>query len=92
MDFGWFVCGSNLQFSSSMVDGDYFVLIDSSDKTINSLVETGGLSPWGNKDVKGYVRIRKSVDGKKAAKYYVSLTDGVHAIYDDPDNPKKADL
>jgi hypothetical protein len=75
-----------------MVDGDYFVLIDSSDSSLNSLLETGGLSPWGNKDVKGYVRIKKSVEGKTAAKYYISLTDGVHAIYDDPDNPKEADL
>ena len=86
------LCGSNAQYASSMVDGDYFVLIDSNDSSLNSLLETGGLSPWGNKDVKGYVRIRKSIKGKNAAKYYISLTDGIHAIYDDPDNPKEADL
>lgn len=86
------LCGSDAQYASSMVDGDYFVLIDSSDSALNSLLETGGLSPWGNKDVKGYVRIRKSIEGKDAAKYYIALTDGIHAIYDDPDNPKEVDL
>lgn len=86
------LCGSPSQYSSAVVDGDYFVLIDSGDETLNSLLESGGVSPWGNIDVKGYVRIKKTVEGKKGAKYYVSLTDGTHAIYDDPDNPKEADL
>lgn len=84
-------CGSNSQLSSSMVDGDYYILIDTADDTIYPLLESGGLSPWGNRDVKGYVRIQKLDDGKKT-KYYVALTDGIHAIYDDKDNPIESDL
>ena len=84
-------CGSEPKLSSTVVDGDYYILIDTTDDTIFPLLESGGLSPWGNKDVKGYVRIKRSEDGKKT-KYYVALTDGTHAIYDDKDNPVEVDL
>ena len=59
------LCGSPSQYSSAVVDGDYFILIDSDDETLNSLLESGGVSPWGNIDVKGYVRIKKTVEEKK---------------------------
>lgn len=84
-------CGSEPKLSSAVVDGDYYILIDTTDETIFPLLESGGKSPWGNRDVKGYVRIKKSDDGKKT-KYYVALTDGIHAIYDDKDNPVEVDL
>ena len=84
-------CGSEPKLSSTVVDGDYYILIDTTDDTIFPLLESGGLSPWGNKDVKGYVRIKRSEDGNKT-KYYVALTDGIHAIYDDKDNPVEVDL
>lgn len=84
-------CGSEPKLSSTVVDGDYYILIDTTDETLFPLLESGGKSPWGNRDVKGYVRIRKSEDGKKT-KYYVALTDGIHAIYDDKDNPVEVDL
>ena len=84
-------CGSEPKLSSSVVDGDYYILIDTTDETLFPLLESGGKSPWGNRDVKGYVRISKSEDGKKT-KYYIALTDGIHAIYDDKDNPVEVDL
>lgn len=84
-------CGSEPKLSSAVVDGDYYILIDTTDETLFPLLESGGKSPWGNRDVKGYVRIKKSDDGKKT-KYYVALTDGIHAIYDDKDNPVEVDL
>ena len=83
-------CGSEPKLSSAVVDGDYYILIDTADETIFPLLESGGRSPWGNRDVKGYVRISKSDDGKKT-KYYVALTDGIHAIYDDIFNPIQSD-
>ena len=85
-------CGSESKLSSSVVNGDYYILIDTSDDKIYPLVESGGKSPWGNADIKGYVRITKDVDEKKAAKYYVAITDGTHAIYDDLLNPKESSL
>lgn len=84
-------CGSEPKLSSTVVDGDYYILIDTTDETLFPLLESGGKSPWGNRDVKGYIRIKRSEDGKKT-KYYVALTDGIHAIYDDKDNPVEVDL
>ena len=84
-------CGSEPKLSSAVVDGDYYILIDTTDETLFPLLESGGKSPWGNRDVKGYIRIKKSEDGKKT-KYYIALTDGIHAIYDDKDNPVEVDL
>lgn len=85
-------CGSESKLSSAVDNGDYYILIDTSDDTIYPLVESGGKSPWGNANIKGYVRITKNVDEKKAAKYYVAITDGTHAIYDDLLNPKESSL
>ena len=85
-------CGSESKLSSAVINGDYYILIDTSDDKIYPLVESGGKSPWGNANIKGYVRITKNVDEKKAAKYYVAITDGTHAIYDDLLNPKESSL
>lgn len=86
------LCGSEYQQASSMVDGEYFMLIDTSSDVITQLTEKNPKSPWGGGDLKGYVRITKAVDGDQATKYYVALTDGRHAIYDDPDNQKEVGL
>ena len=43
-------CGSENKAPSTMKEGVYYVLIDS---TNTELVERGGKSSWGNKDVKG---------------------------------------
>ena len=80
-------CGNNNTYVSGVDDGDYYILIDTSDDTISPLVEKNSKSPWGGRDLKGYVRITKAGDGDKATKYYVALTDGTHAIYDDVFNP-----
>lgn len=80
-------CGNNNTYVSGVDDGDYYILIDTSDDTISPLIEKNSKSPWGGRDLKGYVRITKAGDGDKATKYYVALTDGTHAIYDDVFNP-----
>ena len=62
--------------STSLANGDYYVLIDSdnADEVLYpKLLESGGKSSWGNKEVQGFVRI--NVDGKKV-NYYISLHDG----------------
>ena len=49
--------------SSAVVDGDYYVLINTDTNAsgyLPKLLETGGRSPWGNQNVNGYVRINVS--------------------------------
>ena len=66
---------------ASALPGDsYYLEIDSSN---NDLLESGGTSSWGSRQVKGYVRM--TVDAASASEsgkvtYSVLLTDGVHGI------------
>ena len=49
--------------SSAVVDGDYYVLINTNNNAsekLPTLMEAGGKSPWGNQNVNGYVRIKVS--------------------------------
>lgn len=49
--------------SSAVVDGDYYVLINTDSNAsgyLPKLLESGGKSPWGNQNVNGYVRINVS--------------------------------
>ena len=49
--------------SSAVVDGDYYVLINTDTNAsgyLPKLLESGGKSPWGNQNVNGYVRINVS--------------------------------
>ena len=85
-------CGNNNTSASGMDDGDYYILIDTADESRLSLLDQGGKSSWGNRDVKGYVRVNVStVNDRKVTKFYVSLTDGMHGIYDNLANEKEAD-
>ena len=85
-------CGSENTYASGVDDGNYYVLIDTSDDKSN-LLDHGGKSSWGNREVKGYVRINVTTDveGRRNTKYYVALTDGTHGIYDDLSNQKESD-
>ena len=77
---------------SSAVDaGDYYILINTKDnarKNLPVLVDQGGKSSWGNRDISGYVRVNVSNDNsgtepKRVTKFYVAISDGTHGIYDD---------
>ena len=85
-------CGSGNTSASGVDDGNYYVLIDSANDT-SALLDQGGKSSWGNREVKGYVRINVTTDaeGRRNTKYYVALTDGTHGIYDDLSNQKESD-
>ena len=77
--------------SSALDNGNYFVLIDTSNAgNYPVLVDQGGKSSWGNRDVQGYVRINISTttatatkEPKRVTKFYVALSDGTHGIIDD---------
>lgn len=80
--------------SSAVATGkDYYVVIDtehSDDYPV--LLEQGGKSSWGNKNVKGYVRVHVTASGDRVkTDYFVALSDGTHAIKD-TDNPKRGSI
>lgn len=87
------LCGSSNQVSSSMNEGNYYVLIDTTSEITEELLEQGGKSPWGNQELKGYVRVNIATNakGQRVTKYYIALADGLHGIYDDITSPIEAD-
>ena len=86
--------------SSAVDDGDYYILINSKEgakESLPVLVDQGGKSSWGNRDVNGYVRVNVSttpgvdsnndgtyeVEPRRVTKFYVALSDGTHGLIDD---------
>lgn len=86
--------------SSAVDDGDYYILINSKEGAKDALpvlLDQGGKSSWGNRDVNGYVRVNIStipgedtdgdgdfeVEPKRVTKFYVALSDGTHGLIDD---------
>ena len=56
------ICGDTDRIVSSGVDaGDWYVLIDTSSDDMVNLLDQGGKSSWGNRDLKGYVRVHLSL-------------------------------
>ncbi len=85
--------GTDYETSSALPNGDYYIAIDSSvtDPAV-VLLEQGGKSSWGNKNVKGYVRVHVTASGDRVkTDYFVALSDGTHAIKD-TDNPKRGSV
>ena len=80
------MCGDTDRIVSSGVDaGDWYVLIDTSSDDMVNLLDQGGKSSWGNRDLKGYVRVHITEDASGAERrtqYYVALSDGTHGITD----------
>ena len=77
---------NNPRIVSSGVDaGDWYIIIDTTKDYVN-LLDQGGKSSWGNRDLKGYVRVHITEDGsgttERKTQYYVALSDGTHGITD----------
>ena len=87
------LCGSSDQVSSSMDEDNYYVLIDTTTESTEELLDQGGKSPWGNRDLKGYVRVNITTNAKeqRVTKYYIAIADGTHGIYDNVSSPIEAD-
>jgi len=72
--------------ASATVDGVYYFPIDTSTQGTKDLMEKGGKSPFGNAEMKGYVKWIKSSkgNGSVTTKYYAYLTDsGLHGMNDE---------
>ncbi len=76
-----FSCGGT---TSSAVDAgkDYYIEIDTASSSAPELLQQGGKSPWGNRDVAGWVKVVVSTGSgdKRIEKFYVNIGDSAHAI------------
>ena len=90
---------------SAVDDGDYYILINTKESArtmLPVLVDQGGKSSWGNRDVNGYVRVHVETvtdnngEPKRTTTFYVSLSDGTHGLIDNgsmtSDNLKKGNV
>jgi len=91
--------------SSAVDDGDYYILINTTESArtrLPVLVDQGGKSSWGNRDVNGYVRVHVETvtdnngEPKRTTTFYVGLSDGTHGLIDNgsmtSDNLKKGNV
>ena len=91
--------------ASAVDDGDYYILINTKESAraiLPVLVDQGGKSSWGNRDVNGYVRVHVETvtdnngEPKRTTTFYVSLSDGTHGLIDEgsmtSDNLKKGNV
>lgn len=78
--------GGNWVASSALAVGTYWVNINSANAGTEEkypvLLESGGKSPWGNKNVTGWIKIVVANTGttNRKVSYYVVLSDGTHGI------------
>lgn len=81
--------------SSAVPTGYYYIEVNTASDSVPQVLEKGGKSPWGNRDVQGYVLIKvydikkNGPDGvagnaddvvTRKVEYYPSLSDGVHGV------------
>lgn len=75
---------ADFMVSSGVDNGNWYVIIDTTNDNAVNLVDQGGKSSWGNRDLKGYVRVHVDTDasGDRITSYFVALSDGTHGIKD----------
>ena len=91
--------------ASAVDDGDYYILINTTESArtmLPVLVDQGGKSSWGNRDVNGYVRVHVETvtdsngEPRRTTTFFVSLSDGTHGLIDEgsmtSDNLKKGNV
>ena len=91
--------------ASAVDDGDYYILINTKESAraiLPVLVDQGGKSSWGNRDVNGYVRVHVETvtdnngEPKRTTTFYIGLSDGTHGLIDSgsmtSDNLKKGNV
>ena len=90
-------CGDENTVSSAVDNGNYYIKIDTENAaSVPVLLDKGGKSSWGNRDVKGYVRVNISTvttagtEPRRVTKFYVALTDGTHGVFDNISSPKES--
>ncbi len=68
--------------SSAVANGTYYIEINTKSTDAPELLQQGGKSPWGNRDVAGWVKVVVSTGSgdKRVEKFYVNIGDSAHAI------------
>ena len=76
-----FSCGDDNITSSAVAPGTYYIQINTKDADAPELLQQGGKSPWGNRDVAGWVKVVVSTGSgdKRIEKFYVNIGDSAHA-------------
>ncbi len=74
--------------SGATGNGDYYIQVDSS-TNLNNIIDQGGKSSWGNRDIKGYIHVKVSqqedaegnpIAGKTRTTFSAFLTDNEHGM------------
>lgn len=89
----------NNAISSLTNDGEYYIEINSSNMKLDIstntlsnikltdipiLLEHGGKSPWNNREILGYIKIKvETIENKKTTTFFIKITDDIHYIIDD---------
>lgn len=72
--------------SSAVKSGAYYVEVNTMSDSIPQLLEQGGKSPWGNRDIIGIIGVAVRMDGSsRKITYYPAFVDGIHGINVKPD-------
>ena len=74
--------------SSALGTGTYYVGVNTADASnFPVLLEQGGKSPWGSRNVQGYVlvAVTTTADGRAKSDYSVAVSDGAHEIQESND-------
>ena len=71
-------CGTDNIDVAAVEDDTYYFVIDSTLQDTKDLMESGGLSPWSNAPVKGYVKWVKS--GTSSTYYAILADSGRHGL------------
>ena len=83
--------GSSDVVSGAVGDGDYYIEVDSK-TNLNNIIDQGGKSSWGNRDISGFVHVNvtttttgSGINQKQKTKTTFStwLTDGEHGMNKD---------
>ena len=74
--------GTGDYVSSAVPEGLYYVEIQTKSTSVPVLLEQGGKSSWGSRDVAGQIIIAvdDTADGNRKVTYYPILVDGIHGI------------
>ena len=74
-----FQCGSYT--SSSVQAGSYYIRVDTSDPSLPQILEQGGKSSWGSRDIKGVIIFVVYIrDNTRRVNVFPVLVDGIHGV------------
>ena len=80
------VCGDDNVVVSAMPDGVYYFVVNTTETQTQDLMESGGKSPFGGAEIRGYVKWTKTTNdkGEPRINYVIKIGDsGTHGFKDE---------